>query len=160
MSVTIRELPTLSPLQASYLFELDNADTISPLSGKTSLGAISDFVISNIQEITITGTLDQINVSEGPDFVISIPENPIFPGNATAGSFNSTGLGDTPGSGNIDVTNGNPVVNGHGTFFFEDLGQNSSITIDGVYYTVQQVITNETLILTESYAGVDATGIP
>lgn len=103
------------------------------------------------------GQLDVANPTTTP--TLSFSDNAILPGNITAESFNAAGLGDVLGQGTLTVTNGSPVFNGSGTAFMADIGINSTIKVLGVSYTVSQVFSDGTVLVTPNYTGSDDTGV-
>lgn len=109
----------------------------------------------------VTGTTNQIIVNNtNPAIpIIGIASNPIIPGNTTSASFNASGLGNVTGTGTIQVFNGAEVVLGTETTFLTDLGTDAAIIIDSVGYTVLEIISDTTLVLSSNYTGDDASGL-
>lgn len=63
------------------------------------------------------------------------------------------------GAGTIDVTNASASITGVGTSFLTTFVQNDIISILGIRYTVQTVLSNTALTVTTPYVGTTAVGL-
>ena len=120
------------------------AGTVGATNGSTTvLGSGTSFAT----ELTEGGSMTIEGITYTIETIISdeelILEQPYIGGTTTSVSL----------TGTLSVTNGSAVVEGSGTAFTTELSPNQIITIDGVDYTVLEIVSGTELILTYSYDG-------
>ena len=121
---------------------------------KFGVGYTTDFTttISSYSGQDLAGTAGTTISRVGND--LSIGER--LDGYAESGTINTTDYNlstFTTLTGSLDVTNGSTTVTGTGTSFTSQLEFGDYVTLGGVRYTVDSVIDDTTIELTESYAG-------
>jgi hypothetical protein len=147
----------------SVVFDIDNLSmTVVSYGTVTTFGSIANHNLETGDTVYISnfntnnpnvdaGIIGSINATNG--VIVSVLNPTMF-----SISVNSINIQYTP-VGTISVNNNDNGVTGVGTTFVSTFSVNDRIAILGVYYTIANIISNTSMLMSTVYTGSSGTGI-
>jgi len=138
--------------QSGLTYKQKQAGTTSSLANPEiflSDSGIFEITLEVVKDATVYSITKAIQVKASPT-------SPTLP----SGGFAPTmGKGASKLSGTVGVTNGSTTILGSNTRFSTELTEGGFITMEGVTYTIDQIINDEELTLTQKYIGGSTTRV-